>query len=266
MTFIDLRFLTWPEAAALREEPDVIGLIPTGALEQHGPHLPMIMDSVHADALGRAIAERLWVPVIVAPVVTPGLSDHHLAFPGTVTVRPETFHGIVEAYIAAFERLAIGRIAIFSGHGGNFTEIGRIAAAHTESESPTTVIAYDDLQRFIDLFMDAARRVGLDPPVTDVHAGLLETSIALTLFDADQVKPFEEVRGYTAADPGWLDSLMSCGIRELSESGVLGSPAGANAEAGAAMFDALVDELVSWIRGEFQVSTGPVADAQGVSS
>jgi creatinine amidohydrolase len=265
MTFIDLRLMTWPEAASLRKETDVVGLIPTGALEQHGPHLPMIMDSVHADALGRAVAERLSIPVVVAPVVTPGLSDHHLAFPGTVTLRPETFGGIVDAYIAAFERLAIHRIAIFSGHGGNFTEIGRIAAEHTQSASPTTVIAYDDLQRFIDVFMEAAKAVGLDPPVTDVHAGLLETSIALALFDADQVKPFAEVHGYTAAEPGWLETLMSRGVRELAETGVLGSPARANAEAGAVMFEALADELVSWICGEFQDLAGPVGEAERVT-
>lgn len=58
MTALKLAHLTWPEAEALRERDDVIGLIPTGSLEQHGPHLPLGTDFLAAEALADAIAER----------------------------------------------------------------------------------------------------------------------------------------------------------------------------------------------------------------
>ena len=66
----------------------VLGLIPTGAVEQHGPHLPLATDSLVAAELGRRIAERLIEPVVVAPVI-PGGSAHHVGFPGTVTLTEE---------------------------------------------------------------------------------------------------------------------------------------------------------------------------------
>jgi creatinine amidohydrolase len=249
MSYIDLRLMTWPDAAEL-EGAEAIGLISTGALEQHGPHLPMIMDSVHADELGRRVAELLPVPVVVAPTVHVGLSSHHLAFPGTVTVTPEVFGGLVIAHIEAFERMGIRRVALFSGHGGNFTELGRIAARYEDASPATTVIAYDDLVRFIDVFMEAGRSVGLDPPVTDAHAGLLETSVALALFEPGEVRPWQEVEGYTAAEPGWLERLMSSGVHEASSNGVLGSPAAATPEAGRVLIDALAAELATWITTE----------------
>jgi creatinine amidohydrolase len=256
VSYIDLRLMTWPDAAEL-EGTDAIGLIPTGALEQHGPHLPMIMDSVHAEELGRRVAELLSVPVVVAPTVRVGLSSHHVAFPGTVTLTPEVFGSLVIAHIEAFERMGIRRVALFSAHGGNFTELGRIAARHADASPETTVVAYDDLQRFIDVFIEAGRSVGLDPPVTDVHAGLLETSVALALFEAGDVRPFQDVEGYTAAEPGWLERLMSSGIHEVSANGVLGSPAGATAEAGRVLVDALAVELATWVATELGV---PLSD------
>src|SRR3990170_2185741 len=115
MAAVRLAHLTWPEAEALRARDDVVGLIPTGSLEQHGPHLPLGTDFLAAAALADAVAERLPVPVVVTPVLTAGLSEHHLAFRGTVTLPEDAFRSWIDAHIAALERIAIRRVAIFSG-------------------------------------------------------------------------------------------------------------------------------------------------------
>jgi creatinine amidohydrolase len=255
MAYVELGRITSTDAGSL-SDAGAIGLIPTGALEQHGPHLPMLMDSVHAEALARAVADALPVPTVVTPCVTPGLSEHHIDFPGTVTLSPETFRGVVLAYVEALERLGIDRIAIFSGHGGNFGAIGQIAR-ELGADRGTSVIAFDDLDRFLDVMVEAGRQAGIDPPETDVHAGLLETSVALTLFDEGTVRPYANVEGYTAAEPGWLERLMTDGIKAVSENGVLGSPGAATAEAGEKIFDALVDALATWIAQEFALATQP---------
>jgi creatinine amidohydrolase len=244
--------LRWPEAEALRGR-GAIGLIPTGALEQHGPHLPLGTDYMVAEALARAVAEKLPVPVVVTPTLRAGLSDHHLAFPGTVSLSQETFRGWVDAHIAGLERIGIERIAIFSGHGGNFAFIGELAAEHTSRAGPTRVIAYDDLFGFVRVMDEAARAHGLEAPETDVHAGALETSVGLALFES-LVGEHDAVEGYTAAEPGWTDRIFADGIAALSATGVLGDPAGASAEAGRAIFDALADELVGWIAREFEIA------------
>lgn len=243
--------LTWPEAKALGERGDAVGLIPTGALEQHGPHLPLGTDFLAAGDLARAVAERLPVPVVVTPTLTAGLSDHHLAFPGTVSLSQETFGGWIEAHIAGLERMGIERVAIFSGHGGNFAFIGELAKAH---RGTAQVIAYDDLLGFVRVMDEAARAHGLRAPPTDVHAGSLETSLGLARFDHGLVRDFAGVEGYTAAEDGWMDRIWSDGLAALTSTGVLGDPAGATAGVGEAIFDALVDELASWIAGELAIS------------
>jgi creatinine amidohydrolase len=250
MSFHQLTTLTWPEADRFRQDGDAIGLIPTGALEQHGPHLPMIMDSVHADVLARAIAERLDTAVVVAPALAGGLSSHHVDFPGTVNLPEPVFGGVLQAYVEAMERIGIRRVAIISGHGGNFAFIGRFAA---EYGGEAEIIAYDDLQRFIDVMIDAGRAVGLEPTEADAHAGVLETSVAMALFEPHLVRDFEGLTGYTAAEPGWLERLLSEGVRPISETGILGDPRGATAIAGVAVVQALVEELVHWVGESFGI-------------
>jgi creatinine amidohydrolase len=244
--------LTWPEAKELGTRDDVVGLIPTGALEQHGPHLPLGTDFLAAGDLAQAVAERLPVPVVVTPTLTAGLSDHHLAFPGTVSLSQETFGGWIEAHIAGFERIGITRVAVFSGHGGNFAFIGELAQSYAGS---ARVIAYDDLLGFVRVMDEAARSCGLEAPPTDVHAGSLETSLAMARFEEGLVRDFAGVQGYTAAEDGWMERIWSDGLAALTSTGVLGDPAGASAEAGQAIFDALATELAGWIAREFDISS-----------
>ena len=253
MALVQLAELTWPETEELGRDPEVVGLIPTGALEQHGPHLPLGTDFLAADALAREVAERLPVPVVVTPTLTAGLSDHHLAFAGTVSLSRETFGGLIDAHIAAFERIGITRVAIFSGHGGNFAFIGELAASYSGS---ARVIAYDDLLGFARVMDAAARSCGLEAPQTDVHAGSLETSLVLARCEPGLVRDFEGVEGYTAAEEGWMDRIWSEGLAALTSTGVLGDPVGASAAAGEAIFEALVEELAGWIGGEFDMSPG----------
>jgi len=261
MTRVEWTHLTWPEAATLAARNDTVGLIGVGALEQHGPHLPMIMDCVHAEALIHTVADRFREPVIVAPMLAGGLSDHHVAFPGTVTLPVPVFRGVLEAYIAGMERINVHRIAIVSGHGGNFTAIGELADAYCKDHPSTDVIAYNSLQGFIDVMFKAARQVGTEPVSTDIHAGVLETSIALHLFEPGDVKDFSTVTGYTSAEPGWLDKLTTQGVQALSESGVLGRPQGATADIGQTVFMALVAEIVRWIGGRFDLQPADTAEA-----
>jgi creatinine amidohydrolase len=249
VSLLRLGELTWPDAARIRDEGAAIGLVAVGALEQHGPHLPMSMDSVHVTALAEAVAERLPVPVVVPPTLQVGLSDHHLGFPGTVTVGEGVLGGLVEAHLEAFERIGIRRVALVSGHGGNFEFLGRLAAGWTRGR----VVAYDALMRFVEVTFAAARELGIDPPETDIHAGFMETSIALTLYEPGLVKPFADLHGYLAAEPGWLERVVSEGLHAVTENGVLGDPALSTEEAGRAMFEALVAELTAWVTASLEL-------------
>src|SRR5215831_13173410 len=119
MTFVALETLTWPEAEQVGAE-GAVGLVALASLEQHGPHLPLATDSLLAEGVARDVAERLAGPVVVAPVVRAGLSTHHLAFPGSVTVPPDAYRALVRSYLEGFERMGVRKLALFSWHGGNF--------------------------------------------------------------------------------------------------------------------------------------------------
>lgn len=245
MTYVELQDLTWPEAEQLGRD-GAIGLVTLASLEQHGPHLPLATDALLGEHLARGVADRLPGPVVVTPVARGGLSTHHIAFAGSVTVDPGAYREVVVSSLEGLERMGIGKIAIFSSHGGNFTFLRDLVADYG---GRATLAGYSDLGRFLEVMMAAAAAHGLEAPETDVHAGGLETSMMLAAH-ADKVRPFDGVEGYTAAEPGWLTRIFEQGIRPVSESGVLGDVAGANAEVGAALFDALADELSSYFSRE----------------
>ena len=237
--------LTWPEAERLGEE-GAIGLVSLASLEQHGPHLPLATDSLLAERLARDIAGRLPGPVVVTPVVRGGLSTHHLAFPGSVTVPPDAYRALTVSYLEGLERMGIRKIGLWSWHGGNFGFVRELADGY---DGTAQVAGYSNLGRFIELMLQGGAAAGLNAPETDAHAGGLETSTMLAAHP-DLVRPFDGVEGYTAAEPGWLERLFVEGIRPISESGVLGDVRGANAAAGEAIFVALADELAAFFSAE----------------
>jgi creatinine amidohydrolase len=231
----------------------VLGLLPTGSLEQHGPQLPLATDSLIAAELARRVAGALAEPVVVAPVVPGGLSTHHVGFPGTVTFPEDVFGGAVRAYVEAFERMGIRDVAIFSGHGGNFAFLEQFAAGYGSSGTGTRVVAYTDFDGYASAMFEGARRGGVEPPTTDVHAGAVETSQGLALFP-ELVRAHEDVVGYVAAEDGWLERMFAEGMRAVSPNGVLGDPSRARVEAGEPIFEAIAAELVRWIAAELGYS------------
>lgn len=252
MSFVSFASLTWPEAGMLAAEGRVIGLVPLGAVEQHGPHLPLATDTLIAEVLARKVAARVDVPVVVTPVPPGGLSTHHLGFPGTVTIPEAAFRAWVAAYVEALDRIGVREIAVFSAHGGNFAFLRAFAAAYAGDSPAVRVIAYDDLIRYVAVTIGVAREVGLELPASDAHAGGAETSQALAAFP-QLVRRFEGVTGYTAAEEGWMQKVLEGGIAAVSESGVLGDPTGASAHVGEAIFEALAAELARWIGESFGV-------------
>ncbi len=110
--------MTWEDAkeALARAE---LAIIPTGSFEQHGPHMTFAVDTARADAFGRLLAERLYPRVILAPTIHIGVSYHHLKFPGTITLRAETFQAIIYDIIWSLRQHGLRQFYLVNGHGGN---------------------------------------------------------------------------------------------------------------------------------------------------
>jgi creatinine amidohydrolase len=246
---VELEQLTSAEAGRLTAGGRVAGLIAVGAVEQHGPHLPLGTDAIIARHLAGEVAARLAETVLVAPVLPGGLSSHHLGFPGTVHLPDEVFAGYVRAYLSTMDALGVRDVAIFSAHGGNFGAIGELAAEYAGHER-LRVVAFTDLGRYLEVMMSTAAATGLHAPETDAHAGGLETSQMLFLHGEDRITVPPGLEGYVAAEPGWMERLTADGMKALSSNGVLGRPADATTAAGEAICAGLADELASWMARE----------------
>jgi creatinine amidohydrolase len=115
---IALARMTSPEAGEALAQAEV-AIIPVGATEQHGPNLALETDTAIAYGLSLRIAEAIYPRAVVTPAVPFGVSYHHLRFPGTLTVSPDTFQGIVLDLVESLRHHGVKRIFIVDGHAGN---------------------------------------------------------------------------------------------------------------------------------------------------
>lgn len=212
--------VAWPDL----EERGGLLIVPLGATEQHGPHLPLTTDSEIAVALARAAAERL-AGVLVGPPLPYGASGEHQGFPGTISIGREALELLLvelcRSASAAFER-----ILLLSAHGGNAEPLAA-AVARLRGEG---------------------REVRAWAPSWDgdAHAGRTETALMLALAPG-RVRRERAAAGNATPLPRLLPALREGGVRPLAPNGVLGDPAGATAAEGRALLEAAAAELVATI-------------------
>lgn len=231
--------LTSPEAAALAAAGPLrpVAILPSGAVEQHGPHLPMGLDIWLATAVARAAAEGEPGLRVCEPLPY-GSSAHHRAFPGTMSLRPETF-------IAVLADLAEGLwhdgfLPVFlNGHGGNRAAL-QVAVA-TLGPRGVTAAAFS----YFDLIADVAAEVLPDAAQGAGHACALETSLMMHVLP-DAVRTGLIPEGTTPE--GWPDPHLYAApavavwrpFEAIRPNGVIGTPSKATPEAGARLFAAAV--------------------------
>ena len=130
---------SWPETRDLLRTNEVV-LLPVGAHEQHGPGIAMATDTISADGLCRRAAALLGERAAVAPAVPFGVSWHHMHFPGTITLTPETLSTVLVEIVASLAQHGFPRVAIVNGHGGNSAAITTAVETVRQRVKDTRVI------------------------------------------------------------------------------------------------------------------------------
>jgi len=263
-----LPYLSWTEIDALVDRENTVIVLPAGAIEQHGPHLPCAVDSViAAGVVGRALSMLpAQVPAYALPPLTYGKSDEHLHFPGTVTLTGDLVQNTVLEIGESIYRSGFRKFLIVNAHGGqpqpldmamrelrlrhgDFVLIARSAWAVPHDES---------------FMSDTERELAM-------HAGHGETALMMALAPhtvrmdramANVPEPFPcPTLSSTRPAAAWC-------ARDFGPSGVIGDPRGATLEQGRALLEQLgtswataigevhrmewpIREATTWGRGQF---------------
>jgi mycofactocin system creatininase family protein len=209
----------WPE---VEQRGRSVLLVPLGAFEQHGPHLPLDTDTRIAAAVA-AGAARSCPGAAVAPAIPYGASGEHADFPGTLSIGTEAL-GRLLVELGRHAALTWPAVLFVNAHGGNVEALASAVA---------TLAA-------------EGRRCGghhVTAPGGDAHAGRTETALMLHLAPQDVRLEVAEA-GNTAPLATLLPRLRSEGVRAVSPNGVLGDPAGADAGEGARLLETMAGRCV----------------------
>ena len=252
MSLVWLHEMTSSDVAAIAARDARVAVLVLGATEQHGPHLPLDVDTRITSAMCEAAAMQIAgdVGVVIAPPLGVGVSEHHMRFPGSLALEPETFIAVAFQVGRSLIRHGFDRLVLVNGHAGNAGAM-QIVATRLRLEGGARLVVF--LNEWA-LARDAFAAVRESSPGGAAHACEYETSLYLHL------RP-EAVRMADAVDepsveaiPGGLVEIFEPGPYgvalggEFSRSGVLGEPTRATAEKGRACFEAAVENLADVLR------------------
>lgn len=244
---LHLEQLSSPQVAEALERGWTRVIVAFGAVEQHGPHLPMLVDAEHGTRLAEATARRLG-DTLVAPTVRVGCSAHHLAFAGSLSLRRSTLEAVARDCCTSLARHGFCDVCLVPTHGGNFAPLGEATPELDEAVAPDCrVRSFSALDAILELWTRVVEeQTGLGDRVGG-HADIAETALMLA-FRPDLVRTDRAEAGYTGTVD---DALLERGFREgfdtISANGILGDARGATAELG----ERLLEEEAALLAAHF---------------
>jgi creatinine amidohydrolase len=236
-----MEHLTWPEIELAMTRGSLTAIVPVGAVEQHGPHLPLMVDAERGTALGLRVA-RILGDALVAPTIRVGCSEHHMGFAGTISLRPETLEAICRDYAVSLARHGFLNVCFLPSHGGNFGPLEemlpRLQEAVAEVNPEAVVLAFTDLLGVLGLWRwIVEEETGLGARVGG-HADIAESSEFLYLHPALVRMGRVEAGSSLELDQAALAKVFEKGFRAITQNGILGDARGLDAALGEKLLDA----------------------------
>jgi creatinine amidohydrolase len=249
--------MTWTDAESALSQARV-AIIPTGSIEQHGPHLALQTDTAIASGLAERLAEELGADAILLPRLDYGLSEHHMHFPGTLTLRPESYLALIGDIVESLAHWGQRRVLIVNGHGGNIDAL-RLASRSARRDRGSLLASVMWARMAAD---EIASRVASD---RYGHACESETSVAMAIAPdvvyTDRIAaPGARISADPMTDPpaGIVDQAVM--LHEWSADGALGDPRLASADDGRAIVEVVAERTLEFARRFIEQ---PLPSAQG---
>lgn len=243
--------MTSPEIGAAIKKGYETAVFAVGSNEQHGPVLAVSTDTVLGDTIALSVAKELG-NAIKFPTINTGCSEHHMMFPGTITLSKETLHMVLKDYVKSLSRHGFKRIVILPSHGGNFGPLSEIVDTLRKENPETKIIAYTDLIGFVEYLTETSEKFGISKEDSGAHAG--EAEVSMMMYANPKGVRSENIpnaKGYVGVfDEAATEKIFKDGIAGLSSIGVLGDPAKATKEHGAEYFMAVTKAIIEFIRAQ----------------
>ena len=236
--------MTSPEVARALEGGWTTAVVAVGAVEQHGPHLPLLVDAVRGDRLAVEVA-RLLGHALVAPTIRVGCSEHHMAFPGTISLRRSTLEAVCLDYCVSLARHGFARVCMVPSHGGNFRPLAEMLDDLNRAVAPDTrVEAYTDLLDFAEAWRQAVEDVaGLGYRVGG-HADIAESSEMLVL-RPDLVRQDRAEEGCMEPLDHVVERIFHDGFKAVTPNGILGDARGMSRAIGVRCIERAAERVVA---------------------
>jgi creatinine amidohydrolase len=236
--------MSWTEFDERRKTTDTV-IIPTGAVEIYGPHLPMGSDSLVAGALALRIAEK--TKALVAPTIEMGESSMLLDYPGTLTLKKSTYEAVMDDLCSDLIGYGFKNLMFINGHAGNVDTVNYLARRYKREKGVRC--GQVDWWRFAAA--NGNEIFELKGPMAHGHASECGTSVLLALrpdlvdmTKATRVEPAAEYQTYT-------DFIRYLSFSDKTPNGIVGDATLGRAEKGKALIDKCVDRIVAYMTHEF---------------
>ena len=242
--------------------PKAIAVLPTAAIEQHGPHMATGVDTILVSEVTRRAAGKAAdrVPVVVAPTLPFGSSHHHYPFGGTISYTAPNFIGAIQDILEGLVRCGFRKLVAINGHGGNSDHVGVVGQDLVNRLGHPVAVATGNYWNMAKPALLAADLL----PAGEIpgHAGRFETSLMLALRPDLVREEARQATQYAAPEALGLDVDLAGAVVQVHGTwgkgpGHTDHPATASAELGHALLQVLVDAIA-----EFYIGFAAVKGAQ----
>lgn len=218
---------------------DAVVTIPTGSLEQHGPHLPLFTDSILVTAIAEAVEHSIPDKVVLTPTLWLGASGHHLAFDGSLSASTGAYMHALTDVIDSMCKHGFRKFFVLNGHGGN-TELNGITLRSVKEKSPSLMVGHQGYFQFIP---ESVMQDVMEGPWKNIrHA--CEAEASLMLHVCPELVKLDKLRD-DGLEPVPSVTGMIHHFDEMTEEGSLGYATFAKPEKGKVLFEAAVAGVVT---------------------